>query len=190
MDTGFLIIIAIIAWIVSGVIGLVLGATVDKSGAGFFLGLLLGPIGYIIVFLLPRDTQTQVANAESTPTSEPKSNRPERDLDNDAYKIWLGKQYSITKNDLFDKYECDEKLFATLDEALIYADEMEIRLELDDGEGLAIANQQRIDARKMADQQKRGNHFLIVNWEPSLTIKILFAAGLVGFVATMAYISP
>jgi len=144
MDTGVLI----IAWIVSGVIGLVFGAIVDKLGAGFFLGLLLGPIGWIIVFLLPRDTQTQVANAESTPASKPTSSRPERDLDSDAYKIWLGKQYNITKNDLFDKYECDEKLFATLDEALIYADEMEIRLELDERERLAIANQQRIDARE------------------------------------------
>ncbi|MDA9282605.1 hypothetical protein N9P68_01695 [Pseudomonadales bacterium] len=121
MDTGFLI----IAWIVSGVIGLVLGAIVDKLGSGFFLGLLLGPIGWIIVFLLPRDTQTQVANAESTPASKPTSSRPERDLDSDAYKIWLGKQYNITKNDLFDKYECDEKLFATLDEALDYADKLE-----------------------------------------------------------------
>ena len=67
----------------------------------------------------------------------------------------MGKQYNITKNNLFDKYECDEKLFATLDEALIYADEMEIRLELDERERLAIANQQRIDAREMADQQER-----------------------------------
>ena len=127
MDTGFLI----IAWIVSGVIGLVLGAIVDKLGAGFFLGLFLGPIGWIIVFLLPRDEQTKVGNAESTPipsaTSKLKSNRPERDLDSDAYKIWLGKQYSITKNDLFDKYECDEKLFATLDEALIYAHDLEVQ---------------------------------------------------------------
>ena len=123
MDTGVLI----IAWIVSGVIGLVLGAIVDKLGAGFFLGLLLGPIGWIIVFLLPRDTQTQVANAESTPASKPTSSRPERNLDSDAYKIWLGKQYAITKNDLFDKYECDEKLFATLDEALIYAHDLEVQ---------------------------------------------------------------
>ena len=121
MDTGVLI----IAWIVSGVIGLVLGAIVDKLGAGFFLGLLLGPIGWIIVFLLPRDTQTQVANAESTPASKPTSSRPERNLDSDAYKIWLGKQYNITKNDLFDKYECDEKLFATLDEALDHANALE-----------------------------------------------------------------
>ena len=123
MDTGFLI----IAWIVSGVIGLVLGAIVDKWGAGFFLGLLLGPIGWIIVFLLPRDTQTQVANGESTPASKPTSSRPEQDLDSDAYRIWLGKQYGITKNDLFDKYECDEKLFETLDEALIYAHHLEVQ---------------------------------------------------------------
>ena len=134
MDTGFLI----IAWIVSGVIGLVLGAIVDKLGAGFFLGLLLGPIGWIIVFLLPRDTQTQVANAESTPASKPTSSRPERDLDSDAYKIWLGKQYNITKNDLFDKYECDEKLFATLDEALIYADQKEREIDAAENAQLQI----------------------------------------------------
>ena len=121
MDTGFLI----IAWIVSGVIGLVLGAIVDKLGAGFFLGLLLGPIGWIIVFLLPRDTQTQVANAESIPASKPTSSRPEQDLDSDAYKIWLGKQYNIIKNDLFDKYECDGELFRTLNAALEYADEID-----------------------------------------------------------------
>ena len=134
MDTGVLI----IAWIVSGVIGLVLGAIVDKLGAGFFLGLLLGPIGWIIVFLLPRDTQTQVANAESTPASKPTSSRPERNLDSDAYKIWLGKQYNITKNDLFDKYECDEKLFATLDEALIYANQKEREIDAAENAQLQI----------------------------------------------------
>ena len=137
MDAGFLIFLIII-WIGSGVIGLVFGAIVEKLVAGFFLGLLLGPIGWIILFLLPRDA----------PPKQSQGKRPERDLGSDAYKVWLGKQYNITKNDLFDKYECDEKLFATLDEALIYADEMEIRLELDERERLAIANQQRIDARE------------------------------------------
>jgi len=178
MDTGVLI----IAWIVSGVIGLVLGAIVDKLGAGFFLGLLLGPIGWIIVFLLPRDTQTQVANAESTPASKPTSSRPERDLDSDAYKIWLGKQYNITKNDLFDKYECDEKLFATLDEALIYADEIEIRLELDQRERLAIANQQRIDAQKIADQQNREATFTFTTVDFIVIVLTVIVIGGVGAV--------
>ena len=31
----------------------------------------------------------------------------------------------IVKNELFEKYECDEKLFDTLDEALVYADSIE-----------------------------------------------------------------
>ena len=155
MDTGFLIIV----WIVSGVIGLVLGTIVDKLGAGFFLGLLLGPIGWIIVFLLPRDTQTQVANAESTPASKPTSSRPERDLDSDAYKIWLGKQYNITKNDLFDKYECDEKLFATLDEALIYSDQKE--REMNEGnavEEISLSEEeQQLEEQCRRDEQKKSS---------------------------------
>ena len=44
-----------IAGIITGTIGAFLGDTVNKPGAGFFLGLFLGPIGWIIVFLLPRN---------------------------------------------------------------------------------------------------------------------------------------
>lgn len=134
MDTGFLI----IAWIVSGVIGLVLGAIVDKLGSGFFLGLLLGPIGWIIVFLLPRDA----------PPKQSQGKRPERDLGSDAYKVWLGKQYNITKNDLFDKYECDGELFRTLNAALEYAD--------------TLAENEPDDDRLWAENQlKTDNKFLV-----------------------------
>ena len=40
----------------AGIVGAFLGSTVNKGFAGFFLGFFLGPIGWIIVFLLPRDT--------------------------------------------------------------------------------------------------------------------------------------
>ena len=45
-----------------------------------------------------------------------------KDLSDDAYKIWLVKTYDISKNELFEKYECDGRLFETLDEALQHAD--------------------------------------------------------------------
>ena len=49
----------------------------------------------------------------------------ERLLENDAYKIFLSKKYSIKRNDLFNKFEANEKLFDTLDDALNYANENE-----------------------------------------------------------------
>jgi hypothetical protein len=119
-----------IAELIFGTVGAVLGGTVNKSGAGLFLGLLLGPIGWIIVFLLPRDSEDSPSTSgySSSPTP-PNLNRPERDLESDAYKIWLGKQHNITRNDLFEKFECDEKLFDSLLDALTYADDLEKQQE-------------------------------------------------------------
>lgn len=51
--------------------------------------------------------------------------RPPRDLASDEYKVWLGKKYEITRNELFDQFECDGKLFESLDYALKYADDLE-----------------------------------------------------------------
>jgi len=112
----------IIGAVVSGLVGVLLGSSVNRGGAGFFLGFFLGPIGWIIVLLLPRETSNSPQPQAQTQT--PKE-RPPRDLASDAYKIWLGKKYKITRNELFDNFECDEKLFASLDEALKYADGLE-----------------------------------------------------------------
>ena len=71
----------ILVGLVFGIVGLVLGATVEKRGAGFFLGLLLGPVGWIIVLLLPRDQESkEISTAQKT---EPKkrTDRPERNLE-------------------------------------------------------------------------------------------------------------
>jgi hypothetical protein len=39
----------------------------------------------------------------------------------------LGKKYEISRNELFDQFECDGKLFESLDDALKYADELETK---------------------------------------------------------------
>ena len=81
-----------IGMFVGALVGGLLGSIVKRAGAGTFLGMFLGPIGWIIVFLLPRDNQTtsnttpSVTNQTSTRT-DPK---PTSDLSTDAYKIWLG----------------------------------------------------------------------------------------------------
>lgn len=49
----------------------------------------------------------------------------EKDFTNDAYKIYLTKAYQIEKNDTLGKFVCTERLFSTVDEALVYADYLE-----------------------------------------------------------------
>ena len=91
--------------------------------------MVLGPIGWIIVLLLPRETSNspQTQTPKERPSSQTKAAEegPPRDLTSNKYKIWLGKKYEITRNELFDQFECDGELFESLDDALKYADELE-----------------------------------------------------------------
>ena len=116
---GFLIFL----WFGMGIMGSVLGAIVSKVIAGFFLGFFLGPIGWIIVFLLPRDQELKEVSAAKKTEPRKRTDRPERNLESNAYRIWLGKTYNIQKNGLFEKYEYDNDLFDTLEEALLEADQ-------------------------------------------------------------------
>ena len=106
---------------VSSIVGVFLGSLVAKGSAGFFLGLFLGPIGWIIVFLLPRETNVDLPVV--------------RDLSNETYKVWLGNAYKVKRNELFDKYECGGKTFDSLDEVLIYADSLEREKRKADDQG-------------------------------------------------------
>ena len=119
----------IIGAVIGGIVGMFLGDSVNKGGAGFWLGLFLGPIGWIIVFLLPRETsngpQTQASKERPSSQAKAAEEGPPRDLTSNKYKIWLGKKYEITRNELFDQFECDGELFESLDDALKYADELE-----------------------------------------------------------------
>lgn len=128
MFEGILIFL-IIGAVVSGLVGVFLGSSVNRDGEGFFLGFFLGPIGWIIVLLLPRETSNnpQAQAPKEIPSSQTKAAEegPPRDLTSNKYKIWLGKKYEINRNELFDQFECDGELFESLDDALKYADELE-----------------------------------------------------------------
>jgi hypothetical protein len=115
----------IVLSILSGLIGLFFGAKVNHPTLGFWLGFFLNAVGWIIVLLLPGVQESK----EVSSASRKKPPRTERDLESDAYKLWLGKTYAIKKNELFEKYEFDDKLFETLDEALVDAHQREVEKE-------------------------------------------------------------
>jgi hypothetical protein len=46
----------IVIWIVSSILGVMIGSSKGRGGAGFALGFLLGPLGVIIVLFLKPDT--------------------------------------------------------------------------------------------------------------------------------------
>jgi len=112
----------LLSGLVCAVVGSVLGLIVDKGRAGFWLGGILGPIGWIIIFLLPRDSEDKKDSPQrNIPAPPPK----DTDLSSDSYRLYLGKKYDIQRNDLFQQFECKEKLFESLDEAMVFADELE-----------------------------------------------------------------
>jgi hypothetical protein len=49
----------------------------------------------------------------------------ERSISNDAYKLFLSRKYNIEKNEIFNQYSCQERLFDTVDEAVAYAASLE-----------------------------------------------------------------
>ena len=52
----------------------------------------------------------------------------DKELTNDAYKLYLVNKFKVTKNDVFNKYVYREKLFDSLDELLILLDNEENKI--------------------------------------------------------------
>lgn len=69
-----------------------------------------------------------------------------RDLNNDAYRLWLSKFYLIERNDIFAKFVLNEKTFDTLDDALTHAHTLEEQYEL------AVANEEELRSAEVAAQ--------------------------------------
>ena len=116
--------------LISGGIGAIIGSSVEKGVVGLFLGAFLGPIGWIIVLLLPRDSVQQTHAFSSSIAS--KGNKTQvleapatRDLADDAYKLYLAEKYGIKRNDAFQKFVCDNTMFDSMDIALAHASQLE-----------------------------------------------------------------
>jgi phage shock protein PspC (stress-responsive transcriptional regulator) len=121
MDESELLILYFVSWLVAAIvgslIGLAIGASVNRRTSGFFLGAFLGPIGWIIVLLLPRESTSESPSASL-------HSAPSRNLSDDGYKIWLQQHFNVTRSEVFDGYVCGDKVFPTLNDALQHAHEL------------------------------------------------------------------
>jgi hypothetical protein len=119
---GVWLFVVIIFCLIFGWAGVAIASNKGVSGgAGFWLGFFLGPIGLVIVALL-----SPPAEAQPSEPPVPRQFEGERDLKNDAYKLWLTSRYGIKRNDVLGSYVCEERLFPTVDEALHYASEQHL----------------------------------------------------------------
>ena len=90
-----------------------------------------GAIAVIGVFLIFKgdNDKSQINNSSPTTVNPTSLNfsgfTGDKSLDNDAYKIYLSKKYTIEKNDALGKIIVKDKLFGSIEEALRYADECE-----------------------------------------------------------------
>jgi len=113
----------ILTMLICGIIGALLGQTIKKVGVGFLLGCFLLPFGWIILFLLPKESE-EIAKRQRL-----QIRRPERDVESESYQLWLVKKYGIEKNEVFDKYVLDFSLYESLEEAIDKADKVETERE-------------------------------------------------------------
>ncbi len=167
---------------ICSVVGVLIGVEVDKGPAGFWLGFFLGPIGWIIVLLLPRDSDSNPSEENKTPTIQ----APEtRDLTDDAYKLYLAKKYSIERNDIFEKFVCDNKMFDSMDSALSYADSLET-ISLEKKERLKREQEAEVE-RKQKETEARLESDSNMSQFFFFGLLLLFAALFAFFLVNMAF---
>jgi len=77
----------------------------------------------ISVFGSPREIR-HIGSPE--PIKKVKSPPPDRDLSNDAYRLWLAEKYDIQRNELFDRFVFRDQTYASLDTALAEAHKLEV----------------------------------------------------------------
>ena len=82
----------------------------------------------------------------------------ERELTNDAYKIYLTKKYNFEKNEILGKIACEGSLFDSVEEALMHAHELE-QQQQDSLQAKAENEQKRLElAKDLGIEEKAFGH--------------------------------
>ena len=156
----------------------VIASNKGRSFLGFYVyGLFFWLIALIHSLVMEsRETPNPDAeNEESPPTKKPAT----RDLDSDAYKLYLAEKYSIKRNDAFEKFVCDDKLFDSIDIALAHANRLE-NLELQ-----ALQQQElerEIQARESAVEAQAANEGMQKAVNESLPFVAIIGAALIALI--------
>lgn len=109
-------------WLGLSVVCAIIAKNKGRSAAAwFFLSCFISPLLALILVIVLKPVEGEVITEEIGFGGE-------RHLNNDAYKIFLSKKYDIQKNDIFDKFVCQEKMFPNIEESLAYAHDLESQL--------------------------------------------------------------
>ncbi len=147
-----LIFTLLIAGLVFGALAAMIARNKGADGTtGFLLGAFLGPIGCLIAALLsPVTAQEQHALEHGAKMPILMNNPPENQrLDNAQYRLWLVNTYFIKRNEVLGEVICGERAFKTIDEALVFANDLEIAKKLEI-ERIRQASSPEVDAELAA----------------------------------------
>jgi hypothetical protein len=109
-------------WIAFCIVVAIVARSKGRSGIAWFLiSFLISPLLSLILVLVLKPAEVEVVIEEAGFDGS-------RDLNDDAYKLFLSKKYDIQKNDVFGKFVCREKMFTSIEEALAYAHQLEQEL--------------------------------------------------------------
>ena len=112
-------------WILFSLAVAILASNRGRSGIAWFLvSILISPLLGLIFVLVMKNMADEQAESK---LEEEISFAGERNLENDSYKIYLTKKYSIEKNEVLGKFVCDDRLFDTVDDALKQAMDIDLK---------------------------------------------------------------
>ena len=157
----------IVLCIIFGAIGVAIANNKNvDSTAGFLLGFFLGPIGLIIVALLnPPKISVRPAVGPTNPAKESNDFFGERRFTSVPYRLWLADRYQIQRNDVFERFVLQDKIFETLDAALAHAYDLEnAKQERQARELSARIESAGIEAEKAAVERQKDKRNNLIGW--------------------------
>lgn len=119
---------------------------------GFFFGLfaLIAAVG-----VAPLQVESVAGKVEPTEGGQEESSPfdGERNLANDAYRLWLAASYGIQRNEVFNSFVIGERLFSDLEQALAFAHSLEMKA-LEEAESAAIAKAEAEERKRQLREQE------------------------------------